>query len=295
MGATSIGKTLTSGCTKNVVRASRKPGCRSCRRRRSSGSGLVGDDDVVDAQRVEDDARLEVDAEVAQVAEEVVVLPADEAVDLRLDLVELEAAAEADLSAASTAATFTVSGTTGDGGSDSVGTIWTELSTSRSSSACVAASIAAVEYGSPGVRFSARRSGASSMGVEDELSAPGSASCTSTIVMAPKTALGPGWTRERRSRSACAARSARASASTRGVRVAAVRQRARDGGLRLRVRVLVEARARREGAGRRRAHRRRRLGAGSPSRPSTRTLRTSVARPLVDDDLARARGRARRG
>ena len=71
----------------------------------------------------------------------------------------------------------------------------------------------------------------------------------------------------------------------RRVGVAAVGERPRDGVLRLLVRVLVEARAR--GA----APRRPPLAtaatssAGRPSMPSSVTLRSSVGRPLVDDDL----------
>ena len=53
---------------------------------------------VVDADRIEDGARLERDVEVAQTAEEVVVLPPGDEVDVRLDLVDLEATSECDLS-----------------------------------------------------------------------------------------------------------------------------------------------------------------------------------------------------
>ncbi len=55
----------------------------------------VGPLDVAEPRRVEDEPRLELDAEVAQAPEKVVVLPADESVDVGLDRVELGSDAEA--------------------------------------------------------------------------------------------------------------------------------------------------------------------------------------------------------
>src|ERR1019366_8473080 len=54
----------------------------------------VGSREVVDPRGVENDAGREVDGEVAEPAEEVVVFPAREPVDLGLELVELDASAE---------------------------------------------------------------------------------------------------------------------------------------------------------------------------------------------------------
>src|SRR5439155_809528 len=56
-----------------------------------------GRHDVVEAQRIEDDPGLEVDCEVAQAAQEVVIFPADQGVSVGLELIELDAAAQPDL------------------------------------------------------------------------------------------------------------------------------------------------------------------------------------------------------
>ena len=88
---------MNSGRTKASVRASMKPGCLSSARSFSSGKTWVGAREVVDPRREEDDAGLEVNGEVAEAPEEVVVLPGADRVQLRLDLVELGAAAETQL------------------------------------------------------------------------------------------------------------------------------------------------------------------------------------------------------
>ena len=73
---------LNSGFTKPLVRASRNAGWRNCTLSRSSGKTFVSPE-ASDPERVEDDPGLEIDAQVAETAEEVVVLPADEEVQSR--------------------------------------------------------------------------------------------------------------------------------------------------------------------------------------------------------------------